>query len=203
MIRHLWFKVNKGRSGWWVSKHAEFPQRGNSAPIRASLSSPAERSHARSALLRVSLPTSLRLGLSIYSEKGEKLEIILGWWVSKHAEFPQRGNYAELVPAQAGNQASLGVRLRYLVRSWIKCFVLRTLFTMKPDPSSLYPPLCGSDGQGLALNTPIHASFLAQLIAFLRQINNHYDKDLGNDRREREKQAIVEVDGSCGCSYAS
>ena len=52
-----------------------------------ALLSQRKRNHARSALLRVSLLTSLRSGLFIYEKEGETQEIILGWWDSKHAEF--------------------------------------------------------------------------------------------------------------------
>jgi len=45
-----WCQKREG-SGWRFSKRAGYPQRGYPAPIRASLSSPLERSRARSALL--------------------------------------------------------------------------------------------------------------------------------------------------------
>jgi len=38
------------------SEHADFPQRGKSAPIQASLSSPSERNHARSAFIGAPSP---------------------------------------------------------------------------------------------------------------------------------------------------
>ncbi len=51
--KHPYFRDNRYYygSGRVHRKHADFPQRGNPAPIRASLSSPEERSRARSALL--------------------------------------------------------------------------------------------------------------------------------------------------------
>jgi hypothetical protein len=47
------------------SLHADFPQRGKSAPIRPSLFSPSERNHARSGLIGASSPSILTPSLAV------------------------------------------------------------------------------------------------------------------------------------------
>jgi hypothetical protein len=69
------------------SEHADFPQRGKSAPIQPSLFSPSERNHARSGFIGDSSPPTLTLikefrMLPIYSLIDPVSKKIIIYWMS-------------------------------------------------------------------------------------------------------------------------